>query len=44
MKCAKGIKMGNIANIGSDYHMAGNSNRSDWSNRNEMEEFKVLRD
>lgn len=44
MKCANGIKLGNIADIGSDYHMARNSNRSDWSNRNGMEKFKVLRD
>lgn len=36
MKCANSIKMGKIANTGSDYHMAGNNNRSDWSNRNGM--------
>lgn len=44
MKCANSIKLGDIAHIGSDYYMAGNINRSDWSNRNGMEDFKVLRD
>lgn len=44
MKCANGIKLGDIAHRGSDYHVAGNTNRSDWSNRNGIEAFKVLRD
>lgn len=44
MKCANSIKLGNIADIGSDHHMAGNNDKSDWSNRNGMEEFKVFRD
>lgn len=44
MKCANGIKPGNIADIGSENHMAGNNDKSDWSNRNGMEKFKVLTD
>lgn len=44
MKCANGIKLRTIADIRSEYHIAGNNDRSGWSNRNGMEEFKVLRD
>lgn len=29
MKCANDIKLGNIADIGSEYHMAGNNDKSD---------------
>lgn len=29
MKCANDIKLGNIANIGSEYHMARNNDKSD---------------
>lgn len=41
MKCANGIKLGNIANIRSEYDIAGKNDKSDWSKKNEMEEFKV---
>lgn len=44
MKCPNGIKLGNIDNIGSEYHMTWNNDKSDWSNRNGMEEFKVPKD
>lgn len=44
MKCANSIKLGNINDIRSEYHTAGNNDKSDWSNRYRVEEFKVLRD
>lgn len=44
MRCANGIKLGNIANTKSEYHVAGKkSEKCDCRNRNRMEEFKVIR-
>lgn len=44
MKCANGTKLGNIANVRSEYHMSGHNDKSDWSNGNVVEGFKVLVD
>jgi len=43
MKSANGIMLENIADIRSEYHKAGNNDKSDWSNRYRREEFKVFR-